>query len=211
MRSAAVLVATGAIALAACDPNARVPSPQVRQDGSGQAVAGMRAAYQCPARGTELLTTMNRRIVFHGTQAGDPEACLIQGYDRAEPLPYLFPIMPAAADSAPSHRAALRAFFPFTPGKTASYDAFRTESQLQWRMTLRAIGYETIRVPAGTFNVMVVAFDSEGFGGNYSKTSSRWYIDRETWVPVQMIQETERGEGAPRLGFQARSINRTAL
>jgi hypothetical protein len=202
-----LVLASGVLAMA-CTQVALVPGPGLTP--SPAATTAPADGFRCPASGTTLTTTTGNTSIFYGAAPNDPEACMVQFARVPEPRPNLFSLLGTSSPEAEKFRQAMRQIAPFDRPASARYLAVRLESQSQWTYTISALGRQTISVPAGQFDVYVIAMDEEGFAGNYYKGRRVWYFDVKTWIPVRFVQTVERGSGSSG-GWEARQISRSPV
>lgn len=171
------LVALAALAvLSACAPD--LP-PNLSTDASRS------WEHRCPAAGTVVRTSNNLSIRYAGGAA--PGVCRL-GDGRA--MHYGMWAVPVGQQS-PEIGAWLAGLFPAVVGKSATRGSvgrpvgMADGTSFMWAYEARVLGFETLALPFGRRDAVLIEWDSRGTGNNNHHSRQRRWLDVETGAVIR--------------------------
>lgn len=156
--------------------------------------------HRCPPAGTVVQTSINTRLVY--AEAAGPGVCrrrdgLLQIYGvwrapSAEPqiVSWLAPLFPAAAGRSST---------------TSVVSPDRLRNNTMYRYDARVLGFETLALPAGTFDTVVIEWTRTGAEGAELRVRYRRWVDTNTGALVR-YEDVTLGGSNPELSWHAVSL-----
>lgn len=177
-------LAVATILVAGC---ANAPAPAV------SAQNGRTWEHRCPPAGTVLQTSNGTTVTF--TDTAGPGLCR-----RADGRTALYGIWTVWPDNPrPDVHAWLGDLFPARAGRTSHRariePELRTGNSYLYTSDARIAGFETVDVPAGRFDAVVIEWEYAGTGSNYHRTRHRRWLDTATGVLVKSEARVLGGRG----------------
>lgn len=139
-------------------------------------------SYRCPAPGTVVERTSGPPLAFRGSDPSEPLVCLATGGQRL-----VLGIWAPAERHYANGRAQITSVLS-APGSERRFNYFsvgRDSTSIQVYETWRFAGFETVRIPAGTFDAARLERVFEIAGTAYTYRQTVW-IDRATNAPVKV-------------------------
>ncbi|MBW8270403.1 hypothetical protein [Caldovatus aquaticus] len=190
-------------------PRRRPPSPPRRAGAAAPrvllllAAAGVgcagpprRWAFACPRPGSVVTYDDGRTLAFTGAAPDNPAVCLARA-DGGEEVRLVHAVIPDSPLEGRGHAEGMAPLWPAQAGNAAQYrsvvrsagSGIRYDFDARWRV----VGFESVAVPAGRFDAVVLERRWSQRSGGELDAVIRYWLDTDSGIPLKRSVETIRG------------------
>lgn len=152
--------------------------------------------YRCPPAGTTVRDSRGGRVTYLG-EAG-PGLCRRSDGQTAI---YGLWFVPRGQQPSPEIQAWLAGLFPARTGRRATAQQLGPsvsnprDSQM-WLREARVVGFETLDLPAGRLDTVLIEWEDRGMVSNYHRSLYRRWLDTRTGATVRSERRLLSGSGS---------------